>query len=426
MVREYSKVDYRSARLFKDVAPEDWYDWKWQLKNTILDIDSLRQVVELSAKEVEQLQQCLTKFKMAITPYYAALMDKEDRNGPVRLQAVPLIKELYDDVSDLDDPLSEDADSEVPGLTHRYPDRALLLVTNRCSMYCRHCTRRRVVGHTDTRFSKENFDRATDYIRNTPEIRDVIVSGGDPLVMSDEKIEYVLARLSEIDHVEMIRIGTRMPVVMPMRITDKLVNIIKKYHPVWVNTHFNHPREVTFEAREACLKMVDGGIPMGNQAVLLRGINDDPAIMKHLVHEMMLIRVRPYYIYQCDLSRGISHFRTPVSKGIEIIENLRGHTTGLAVPTFVVDAPGGGGKIPVMPTYLIGQSDKRVILRNYEGVIATYAEPSHYSDSKLVEDPKYKPKDGVAGLLNGEGLTLEPEGLERGHRKEKRIKKAAG
>jgi lysine 2,3-aminomutase len=417
MKKNYTSVEHKKIPLFKDVTNEEWNDWKWQIRNAIRDVETLEKVIKITDEERTELKKCLTKFRMAITPYYAALMDKTDPECPVRKQAVPSIQELHDDPSDLDDPLDEDVDSPTPGLTHRYPDRALMLVTNVCSMYCRHCTRRRVVGFDDSNFSQINVDKAIEYIKKTPVIRDVIVSGGDPFVLSDDKLEYVLKKLREIDHVEIIRLGSRMPVVLPQRITDDLVNMIRKYHPVYVNTHFNHYKEITAESKKACEKLADGGINMGNQSVLLNGINDCPQTMKRLLHELLMIRVKPYYIYQCDLSRGISHFRTTVSRGIEIIENLRGHTTGMAVPTFVVDAPGGGGKIPVMPSYLISQSNKYSILRNYEGVITTYAEPSGYTPNEIIEDEKYKSKDGLALLLNGEKLTLQPEGLVRRKRK---------
>ncbi len=417
MKKNYSSVDYSSIPLFKNVKSEEWNNWKWQIKNAIRDVSTLEKVVEITDDERAKLEKCLKKFRMAITPYYAALMDEKNRNCPVRKQAIPTIKELYDAPGDLDDPLHEDIDSPTPGLTHRYPDRVLMLVTNVCSMYCRHCTRRRVVGFEDSNFSQINVDNAIEYIKKTPEVRDVIVSGGDPFVLSNDKLEYVLRKIREIDHVEIIRIGSRMPVVLPQRITDDLVNMIKKYHPVYVNTHFNHYKEITAESKKACEKLADAGINMGNQSVLLSGINDCPQIMKRLMHELLMIRVKPYYIYQCDLSKGISHFRTTVSRGIEIIENLRGHTSGIAVPTFVVDAPGGGGKIPVMPSYLISQSNKYSVLRNYEGVITTYAEPSEYTPEEISRDDKYKSKDGLALLLNGEKLTLQPEGLGRGKRK---------
>ena len=419
MVKKFESVDYRSIPLFKDVTDEQWNDWKWQMRNAVRDIKTLEKVVPLSDEKRDDLKKCLNKFRMAITPYYAALMDKEDQNCPVRMQAVPAIAELFDGPGDLDDPLHEDVDSPVPGLTHRYPDRVLFLISNVCSMYCRHCTRRRVVGFEDSDFSKANVDEAIEYIRNTPEVRDIVVSGGDPLVLSDDKLEYVLKKLREIDHVEIIRIGSRMPVVLPQRITDDLVTMLKKYHPIYVNTHFNHAKEITAESKAACEKLANNGIPVGNQSVLLKGLNDNPQTMKELVQKLLMIRVKPYYIYQCDLSKGISHFRTPVSRGIEIIENLRGHTSGLAVPTFVVDAPGGGGKIPVMPNYLISQSHKYSILRNYEGVITTYTEPSTYNPEPAEDNEEYRSKHGIALLLNGKKLTLQPEGLKRSKRTRK-------
>ncbi|MDA8130270.1 MAG: KamA family radical SAM protein, partial [Elusimicrobia bacterium] len=326
-MRDYPKVHYRKIPLWKNVPESDWNSYQWQLKNVIKDIPTLEKVAVLAPQEKKDLQACLKKFTMAITPYYAALMDKKDKGCPVRLQAIPRGLELETDTSDLSDPLHEDVDSPVPGLTHRYPDRVLLLVTNICSMNCRHCTRRRLVGFEDVHMSSADIDKAIEYIRKTTEVRDVLISGGDPLVLTDDMLEGIIAKLRAIDHVEIIRIGTRMPVVLPMRITDKLVAMLRKYHPIYVNTHYNHPKELTAEAREACRKLADAGIPLGNQSVLLRGINDCPQTMKKLVHELLMARVKPYYIYQCDLSVGISHFRTSVSKGVEIIENLRGHTT---------------------------------------------------------------------------------------------------
>ncbi|MBI1753082.1 MAG: lysine 2,3-aminomutase [Acidobacteria bacterium] len=416
----YKKVDWRTIDLFKDVTEEQWNDWRWQMRNGIHDVATLEKVITLTEQEREHLRECLKKFTMEITPYYAALMDREDPNCPVRMQSVPRLAELHDDPSDLADPLHEDVDSPVPGLTHRYPDRVLLLVTNICSMNCRHCTRRRLVGDNDIDMPDDNVAKAIEYIRNTKTVRDVLISGGDPFVLSDERLESIIRRLRDIEHVEIIRIGTRTPVVMPQRVTDSLVNMLKKYHPIYVNTHFNHAKEITAEARAACAKLADAGIQLGNQSVLLRGINDQTEVMKQLLHKLLTIRVRPYYIYQCDLSLGISHFRTTVRKGIEIIEGLRGHTTGLAVPTFVVDAPGGGGKIPVMPSYLITQGENKVVLRNYEGVITTYTEPVHTTpvpDARIEPTSKaYKAKDGVATLLSGEKLCLEPAGLSRKQR----------
>lgn len=420
---EFPRVEYKKIPLFADVTDEQWGNWRWQAKYTITDIDTLSKVINLTEREKKDLAKCLKTFRMAVTPYYAALMDKEYRRCPVRLQAVPRIEELEGETGDLEDPLFEEIDSPVPGLTHRYPDRALLLVTNRCPMYCRHCTRRRIVGDEDLHLSREQVDRAIDYIRENRNLRDIFISGGEPFAMSDERLEYVLASLRRIPHVEILRIATRIPAVMPQRVTPKLAKMLRKYQPLYVDTQFNHPREITREAEEACGALADAGIPLGNQAVLLRDVNDCPAIMKKLMHQLLLIRVKPYYVYQCDMSSGISHFRTSIVKGIEIIENLRGHTTGMAVPTFVVDAPGGAGKIPVMPNYIVSQSDRRVILRNYEGVITTYTEPhkveSDCGRCDVCRDERYKPLDGVAKLLSGEKLVLQPEGLLRIERERK-------
>lgn len=421
MKKDYKKVEYKHIPLFKDVKQEDWNDWRWQLRHAIRDIPTLEKVITLTVEEKENLSKTLLKFKMAITPYYAALMDKEDKNCPVRMLAVPVLDELFIAPSDLDDPLHEDVDSPAPGLTHRYPDRALLLVTHECSMYCRHCTRRRVVGDSSEKVAKDHLEAAFEYIRKTPQIRDIVVSGGDPLILSDERLDYILGELRKIDHVEIIRIGSRMPVVLPQRITENFVEMIKKHHPVYLNTHFNHPKEVTEESKIACETLANAGVNVGNQSVLLRGINDCPNIMKKLMHEILRIRVRPYYIYQCDLSEGISHFRTKVSKGIEIIENLRGHTSGLAVPTFVVDAPGGGGKIPVMPNYLISQNKKKVVLRNYESVVATYSQPDYVKDHnsencEYCHDENLIAKDGVAMLLSNGEISILPENLRRKNR----------
>ncbi|MGM0378154.1 MAG: lysine 2,3-aminomutase [Bacillota bacterium] len=412
--------DYKSIDLWKDVSQEQWDDWKWQVRNRITDVKTLKKVINISKEEEEGIKEALKELRMAITPYYATLMDPDDPNCPVRLQAVPSKNETLVSGTDMLDPLHEDADSPVDNLTHRYPDRVLLLVTDQCSMYCRHCTRRRFAGDKDASVPMENIEKAIDYIKETKEVRDVLLSGGDALLISDEKLEKILKKLSAIDHVEMIRIGSRTPVVLPQRMTKDLMDIIKKYHPVWLNTHFNHPKEITETSKKACRVMANAGIPLGNQSVLLKGINDDVHIMKDLVHQLVKTRVRPYYIYQCDLSRGISHFRTPVAKGIEIIEGLRGHTSGLCVPTFVVDAPGGGGKIPVMPQYLISQTSNRVVLRNYEGVITTYAEPKKYEEKQSEESKKRdKNTTGVQGLLRGNKVSLDLKNLERENRHKK-------
>lgn len=408
--------DYREIPLWKDVTEEQWNDWQWQVRNRITDVDTLAQIFDIDAKEREDIQQVLNKFRMGITPYYASLIDPNDPKDPVRLQAIPSIIETHIAGSDLEDPLHEDEDSPVPGLTHRYPDRVLFLITDMCSMYCRHCTRRRFAGSHDSGVSRDRIDACIEYIRNTPVVRDVLLSGGDALLVSDERLEYIISELRKIDHVEIIRIGSRTPVVCPQRITDDLVNMLKKYHPIWLNTHFNHPNEITPASAEACRKLADAGIPLGNQSVLLRGINDSVRTMRKLVHELVKIRVRPYYIYQCDLSMGIEHFRTKVAKGIEIIEGLRGHTSGYCVPTFVVDAPGGGGKTPVMPQYIISQSPTKICLRNYEGVITTYTEPNYIVE----EDPFYteaEADDGISELLKGEDVrAFEPANLRRKQR----------
>jgi lysine 2,3-aminomutase len=399
-------------KMFPNVPDEQWNDWKWQVKNRIETLEELKKYIKLSPEEEEGVIKSLQTLRMAITPYYLSLIDPEDKNCPIRKQAIPTGAETHISAADLLDPLHEDEDSPVPGLTHRYPDRVLFLITDMCSMYCRHCTRRRFAGQTDRESPSERIQKAIDYIANTPQVRDVLLSGGDALMVSDKMLESIIKRLREIPHVEIIRIGTRTPVVCPQRITDDLVNMLKKYHPIWLNTHFNHSKEVTPEAAEACAKLANAGVPLGNQSVLLRGVNDCVHVMKKLVHDLVKIRVRPYYIYQCDLSMGLEHFRTPVSKGIEIIENLRGHTSGYAVPTFVVDAPGGGGKTPVMPTYIISQSPGRIVLRNFEGVITTYTEPTDYVDNCNCDECK-KGVEGVAALLNGSHMSLEPEGLSR-------------
>jgi len=412
----------RKKAYFPNVTEAQWGDWHWQVRNRITTIEDLQKYIKLTEKEIEGISKVLGKLRMSITPYYLTLMDPEDENCPIRKQAIPIESEVHVGVNDFDDPLHEDHDSPVPGLTHRYPDRVLLLITDMCAMYCRHCTRRRFAGQNDAEVGMDNIDKAIEYIRNTPEVRDVLLSGGDALLVSDEKLEYIISKLREIDHVEIIRIGSRTPVVLPQRITPALVDMLKKYHPIWLNTHFNHSKEITVEAKNGVDLMANAGIPLGNQSVLLRGVNDCVHIMRRLVHDLVYMRVRPYYIYQCDLSLGIEHFRTPVSKGIEIIEGLRGHTSGYAVPTFVVDAPGGGGKIPVMPNYLISQGTHKSILRNYEGVITTYYEPEEYHDDCHCETCKgdnKKEEIGVYSLIAKQRLSLEPSALKRHQRSEK-------
>ena len=412
--------NWKDIPLFKGVTDEQWNDWTWQVANRLTTVEEIAQVVNLTEQERADIEKVMSGFRVGITPYYASLMDPDDPRCPVRMQAVPTLMETHRGEADMLDPLHEDEDSPAPGLTHRYPDRVLFLITDQCSMYCRHCTRRRLAGENDGARSREDIDKCIEYIKKTPQIRDVLLSGGDCLLVSDEVLEYILTQLRKIPHVEIVRLGSRTPVVMPQRITDDLCNMLKKFHPVWLNTHFNHIKEITPEAQEALAKLANAGIPLGNQSVLLRGVNDCPHIMRDLVHALVKNRVRPYYIYQCDLSLGIEHFRTSVSAGIQIIESLRGHTSGYAVPTFVVDAPGGGGKIPVMPQYLISQSPGKVVLRNYEGVITTYTEPENLSKLECHCDyctgKKTYHYEGVAGLQQGERLSLEPQDLER-HRR---------
>jgi len=413
---------WKDIPLWKNVTDEQWNDWKWQISNRLSTVEQIGQVINLTDQEKEDIEKVMHGFRVGITPYYASLMDPDDPRCPIRMQAVPVLAETHRSEADMLDPLHEDEDSPAPGLTHRYPDRVLFLITDQCSMYCRHCTRRRLAGETDGARSMADIDKCIDYIRRTPAVRDVLLSGGDCLCVKDSVLETIIKKLREIPHVEIVRLGSRTPVVMPQRITDDLVNMLKKYHPIWLNTHFNHPKEMTPEAMEACRKLADAGIPLGNQSVLCRGINDCVHIMRDLVQCLVKNRVRPYYIYQCDLSLGIEHFRTPVAKGIEIIEGLRGHTSGYAIPTFVVDAPGGGGKIPVMPQYLISQAQDKVILRNYEGVITTYTEPANLPEMKCTCDyctgKKEYHYEGVAGLEQGARVSLEPQDLLR-HKRNK-------
>lgn len=358
-----------------------WRDWRWQAKHTIRDMDTVERLLEFEfpPDERQKLEATLGRFPMRVTPYYLSLIDTENpTEDPIFKQSIPSPQELNLAHNDLCDPLQEDTDSPAPGITHRYPDRVLFHVSNVCAMYCRHCTRKRKVGDVDAIPSRAEIEEGLAYIRRTPAVRDVLLSGGDPFMLSDEYLHWILSELDRIEHVEVVRIGTRTPAVLPYRITDELVSMLRMHHPLWVNTQFNHPREFTTDSREALRKLADAGIPLGNQSVLLADVNDCPRIIKSLVHKLVRNRVRPYYLYQCDLSEGLSHFRTPVGKGIEIIESLVGHTSGFAVPRYVIDAPGGGGKIPVMPTYLISRSTNKVILRNYEGVICTYEEPESY------------------------------------------------
>jgi len=380
--RIYNKRQQKIAgKLDTDISVSEWKDWKWQLKNTIRSLDRFQKIlgVTFAGDHLQELEKTLQKFPLSITPYYLSLINAGDYlNDPVYKQSVPSLHELDIVQSDMSDPLHEDRDSPVPGITHRYPDRVLFLVSNTCSMYCRHCTRKRQVGDRDSIPGKNDIRIGIDYIKKNTRVRDVLLSGGDPFLLSDSYLDWILTELGKIDHVEVVRIGTRTPVVLPYRITDDLIKMLKKHHPLWINTHFNHPREITESSKEALAMLADAGFPLGNQSVLLAGVNDCPRIIRELGHKLVKNRVRPYYLYQCDLAEGLNHFRTPVGKGMEIMESLIGHTSGFSIPTYVIDAPGGGGKIPVMPQYLISWSTNKVILRNYEGVITSYKEPDSY------------------------------------------------
>jgi len=367
--------DFRRISLWKDVSDLEWEDWHWQIKNRVHTLDAISKILVLTPQEEEGIKKSNGRLSMAITPYWVALMDESDPECPIRRQAVPLKEEFQFGANEFVDPCAEDRDSPVDGLVHRYPDRVLLLATEQCAMYCRHCTRRRLVGEKQAHpLNSKTLDAAVDYIKANKKIRDVLISGGDPLMLEDDELEEVLKKVSSIPHVEFVRLGTRVPVTLPQRITEPLVAMLKKYSPLWVSIHFNHSKEISKRCKVACDMLADAGIPLGSQTVLLKGINDKPYIMRKLMHDLLTIRVRPYYIYQCDPVRGTAHFRTPVAVGINIIEKLRGFTSGYAVPTYVVDAPGGGGKIPVGPNYLISQDKGKHVLRNYKGKIYTYVE----------------------------------------------------
>jgi lysine 2,3-aminomutase len=366
--------DYQQIAVYKDVNPLDWEDWQWQVKNRISTLEALSAIIKLTPEEEQGIKKASGKMMMAITPYWATLMDPDDPNCPLRRQAVPTVHESYISPHEMIDPCAEERDSPANCLVHRYPDRVLLLATEQCAMYCRHCTRRRLVGDKRETNNLNKFDKTIDYIKSNRKIRDVLISGGDPLMLEDDGLENLIQKIRAIPHVEFLRIGTRMPVSLPQRITQGLVSMLKKYSPIFISMHFNHPKEVTRRCKIACDMLADAGIPLGSQTVLLKGINDRPYIMRKLMHELLQIRVRPYYIYQCDPVRGTSHFRTPVAVGINIIEKLRGHTSGYAVPTYVIDGPGGGGKIPVGPNYVLSQAKGKYVLRNYKGKIYTYLE----------------------------------------------------
>ena len=361
---------------FPKVANADWNDWRWQFRNRITTLAELQRHFVFDLAEQRILENVLAEFRLGITPYYLSLIDPNDPADPLRLQAVPSAEEFLYGGQGTADPLAEDDFSPVPGIVHRYPDRCLLIATNVCALYCRYCTRKRIMEEGDAPLPARAFDAMIDYIAKTPVIRDVIISGGDPLTWSSRRLRDLLGRLRAIPHLEIIRIGTRVPVTLPQRIDAELCATLDEFGPIWVNVHFNHPREVTADAAVACDQLLRSGIPLNNQSVLLRGVNDDADVMRSLVHALMRIKVRPYYLYNCDPVRGSHHFRTPISKGIEIIEALRGHTSGLAIPVFVVDAPDGGGKVPVQPDYLLSYQDGRAVIRNFQDRLFNYADPS--------------------------------------------------
>lgn len=363
-------------RHFPEATVAQWNDWKWQLRSRLKDLKTLERVFRLSPEEREAVVQLGDALPVGITPYYASLMDSEDAAEPIRRTMIPVVSEFARTAGEADDPLGEDGDMAVPGLVHRYPDRVLFLVTNFCATYCRYCTRARLVGKTgEYHFNFKQYEQALEYLRRHTEVRDVLLSGGDPLTMADDRLEWLLSRLRAIPHIEFLRIGTKVPAVLPQRITPELCSMLRKFHPLWLSIHFMHPGEITPEVHQACARLADAGIPLGSQTVLTRGVNDTVETMKSLMHKLLMARVRPYYIYQCDPISGSAHFRTPIETGLKIIEGLRGHTTGYAVPQFVVDGPGGGGKIPLLPDYLVGRDGDEVILRNFEGKTYRYPDP---------------------------------------------------
>ena len=361
------------TRHYPEISRLEWFDWHWQLRNAIRDVNALSNILNLSDNERQAMMHHSGALPVSITPYYASLLDPDDPSSPLRRCVVPVVDECLHTAGEEEDPLCEDADSPVPGIIHRYPDRVLFLVTDMCSTYCRYCTRSRNIERSNHHLiDLDKWEQAIAYIADNKNVRDVLLSGGDPLTLSDEKLDWLLARLHKIRHVELIRIGTKVPVVLPQRITPALTALLRKYHPLWISIHITHPDELTPEMSAACIRLADAGIPLGSQTVLLADINDDVVTMTRLVHGQLQIRVRPYYLYQCDPIPGSSHFRTPISKGLEIIQGMRGYTTGYAVPTYVVDAPGGGGKIPLLPQYAIGKKKGALLLRNYEGNIFRY------------------------------------------------------
>jgi lysine 2,3-aminomutase len=375
-------------RFFPEASRREWNDWRWQLRNRIKDLTALERLMRLTHDERSAILRHRGALPVGISPYYASLLDPRDASQPLRRTVVPVNGEYIRLPGEANDPLGEDAHSPVPGLVHRYPDRVLFLVTGFCAVYCRYCTRSRLVGYPggEYRFSTEQWERAAAYIEARPTIRDVLLSGGDPLTLSDQRLGWLLGRLRRIPHVEFLRIGTKVPAVLPQRITPALVRLLRRFQPLWVSLHFTHPDELTPEVRQACERLADAGVPLGSQTVLLAGVNDTLDTMRRLMHGLLRLRVRPYYLYQCDPISGSGHFRTPVSKGLEIVQGLRGHTTGYAVPTYVIDAPGGGGKIPLQPDCVVGRDGDDLLLRNYQGRVYRYPDSAGMAGSNGREE----------------------------------------
>jgi lysine 2,3-aminomutase len=414
-------VGSRRAQAFVDIPDEEWNDWHWQLRHRLDTLEEIEQILPLSETEREAFSLADHILRVGITPYFISLIDPDDSNDPLRKQVVPTIAETATHDGLFEDSLTEEAQSPVPGLVHRYPDRALMLVTTQCASYCRFCTRSRIVGNNSATFSRRDFERQIDYISKNHQIRDVLISGGDPFILSNGKLEEILARLREFKHVEVIRIGTRAPVFLPMRVDAELCDLLQRYHPLWINIHVNHPNEITPELAGACDRLTRAGIPLGNQTTFLAGVNDCVHIQRRLACDLVRIRVRPYYLYQSDLVEGTEHFRTPVVKGLEIMEGLIGHISGFAVPIYAIDAPGGGGKIRLMPNYVLSHSEHRVVLRSFEGMIVAYEEPADYKphDSTTCVFCRDKRPElgqtGVFGLLEGERLFIKPDGFDAVH-----------
>jgi lysine 2,3-aminomutase len=408
----------KSRSIWRDVPEHEWHDWRWQVRHTIRSPEALTPQIPLSAEDVSAFQKLHRLFHFAVTPYYASLIDPTDPNDPIRRMILPSTEEASVITEGEIDPLGEKADQPAPGLTHRYPDRVLFVVTSYCSSYCRFCIRKRNWMGSDAARRKEDVEASLRYIKRHTEIRDVLISGGDPLTLPVDQLEFLFKGLRKIKHVEIVRLGSREHVMLPMRLLDDdLLRVLDRHGPIWLNTHFNHPREITPLAAQGIDRLIRAGVPVNNQSVLMRGVNDDPAVMKKLVQGLVRIKVRPYYLYQCDHVVGSGHLRTPVSRGIEIMESLRGHTTGFAVPTFVVDAPDGAGKIPVTPNYVVSQSPGRWVLRNYEGVMVRYEDGSDAKEPDFQAQPE---PVGVSGLLTGKRRALAPEGLPRMVRRRKK------